>query len=179
MSVVPCEICHWYQSKQSSQRLLSRVFQGLETRTQRKWYVPVFLCLTSFLRHCSQYAFSSLRLRSIYHSPLHRIQEWPLSLQYRFDGRYRCFLDLHLRCCHMLLPFSLVSPGPSQRTQLTNKIRFHITSNHSAEIHRRGNQLDYLGIVILMWGSTIPSVFYGFYYDPHLQKLYWFVVSHA
>ncbi len=28
-----------------------------------------------------------------------------------------------------------------------------------------------------MWGSTIPSVYYGFYCDPELQKLYWLVVS--
>jgi len=40
-----------------------------------------------------------------------------------------------------------------------------------------GNQLDYLGVVILMWGSTIPSVYYGFYCDPSLQKLYWLVVT--
>ena len=54
---------------------------------------------------------------------------------------------------------------------------FHIVNNHSAEVHRQGNQLDYLGIVILMWGSTIPSVYYGFYCDPELQRLYWLVVS--
>lgn len=28
-----------------------------------------------------------------------------------------------------------------------------------------------------MWGSTIPSVYYGFYCDPHLQKLYWSLES--
>lgn len=44
-------------------------------------------------------------------------------------------------------------------------------------MHQQGNQLDYLGIVILMWGSTIPSVYYGLYCDPKLQKLYWLVVS--
>lgn len=40
-----------------------------------------------------------------------------------------------------------------------------------------GNQLDYLGIVILMWGSTIPSIYYGFFCDPGLQKIYWLNVS--
>ena len=40
-----------------------------------------------------------------------------------------------------------------------------------------GNQLDYLGIVILMWGSTIPSIYYGFYCDSPLQKIYWANVS--
>ena len=39
-----------------------------------------------------------------------------------------------------------------------------------------GNQLDYLGIVILMWGSTIPTVYYGFYCDPSLQKVYCIMV---
>lgn len=54
---------------------------------------------------------------------------------------------------------------------------YHIISNHSPEVQRFGNQLDYLGIVILMWGSTIPSIYYGFYCDPRLQKIYWANVS--
>lgn len=54
---------------------------------------------------------------------------------------------------------------------------FHIIANHSESVAVLGNQLDYLGVVILMWGSTIPSVYYGFYCDPELQKLYWSVVS--
>ena len=54
---------------------------------------------------------------------------------------------------------------------------YHIISNHSPKVQRFGNQLDYLGIVILMWGSTIPSIYYGFYCDPRLQKIYWSNVS--
>jgi adiponectin receptor len=54
---------------------------------------------------------------------------------------------------------------------------FHILSNHSKEVAAFWNQLDYLGIVILMWGSTVPSIYYGFYCDPNLQRLYWAVVS--
>ena len=54
---------------------------------------------------------------------------------------------------------------------------FHIFANHSPRVNILGNQLDYLGIVILMWGSTIPSVYYGFYCDPNLQKQYWGMVS--
>ena len=46
---------------------------------------------------------------------------------------------------------------------------FHTVSNHSREITRFGNQLDYLGIIIVMWGSTIPSDYYGFYCSPKLQ----------
>ena len=54
---------------------------------------------------------------------------------------------------------------------------FHTFANHSPRINVIGNQLDYLGIVILMWGSTIPSVFYGFYCDFRLQLQYWVVIS--
>ena len=46
-------------------------------------------------------------------------------------------------------------------------------ANHSQKVQRLGNQLDYLGIVILMWGSAIPSIYYGFCCDPHLQIAYW------
>lgn len=54
---------------------------------------------------------------------------------------------------------------------------YHTINNHSPNVQRFGNQLDYLGIVILMWGSTIPSIYYGFYCDPRLQKIYWANVS--
>ena len=54
---------------------------------------------------------------------------------------------------------------------------FHIMSNRSEKVAARWNQLDYLGIVILIWGSIVPSVYYGFYCDPNLQKLYWTLVS--
>ncbi|CAD6440153.1 17e83670-714d-4352-be45-86355690f663 [Sclerotinia trifoliorum] len=54
---------------------------------------------------------------------------------------------------------------------------FHILANHSPRINALGNQLDYLGVVILMWGSTIPTVYYGFYCDESIQKTYWSMIS--
>lgn len=72
---------------------------------------------------------------------------------------------------------------------------FHVFNNHSENVHIFGNQLDYvcaysrsidlkttnerlqLGIVILMWGSTIPCVYYGFYCTPELQRTYYSLVS--
>lgn len=33
-----------------------------------------------------------------------------------------------------------------------------------------------MGIIILIWGSFIPSVYYGFNSDPRLTKLYWTMV---
>jgi adiponectin receptor len=53
---------------------------------------------------------------------------------------------------------------------------YHAISNHSAPVARFGNKLDYVGIVCLITGSFIPSVYYGFYCHPHLQELYWTMV---
>ena len=54
---------------------------------------------------------------------------------------------------------------------------YHAISNHSHNVSRLGNKLDYVGIVFLITGSFIPSIFYGFYCQPHLQELYWTMVS--
>ncbi|MDI1493045.1 MAG: hypothetical protein OHK93_004829 [Ramalina farinacea] len=50
---------------------------------------------------------------------------------------------------------------------------YHLISNHSAEVARWGNQLDYVGIVLLTTGSFVPSVYYGFFCEPGLQWRYW------
>ncbi|PQE17074.1 hemolysin-III channel Izh2 protein [Rutstroemia sp. NJR-2017a BBW] len=34
-------------------------------------------------------------------------------------------------------------------------------------------EFDFLGIVVLMWGSMVPTVYHGFVCDPKLQKIYW------
>lgn len=54
---------------------------------------------------------------------------------------------------------------------------YHAISNHSQTVASLGNKLDYVGIVFLITGSFIPSIFYGFYCHPHLQELYWSMVS--
>ena len=56
---------------------------------------------------------------------------------------------------------------------------FHSTMNHSPSVARFGNKLDYMGIVFLISGSFIPSVFYGFYCHPHLQEFYWTMVCNT
>ena len=53
---------------------------------------------------------------------------------------------------------------------------YHTICNHSPRVNQWGNQLDYVGIVALITGSFIPSVYYGFYCAPHLQKVYWTMV---
>ncbi|KAF2718855.1 HlyIII-domain-containing protein [Polychaeton citri CBS 116435] len=56
---------------------------------------------------------------------------------------------------------------------------FHTISNHSQHVAKFGNQLDYMGIVALIWGSFIPSVYYGFKAYPHLVHTYWTMISTA
>ncbi|KAL6230443.1 hypothetical protein BDW75DRAFT_222612 [Aspergillus navahoensis] len=49
---------------------------------------------------------------------------------------------------------------------------FHTVKNHSPHIARIANRMDYIGIVLLIVGSFVPSVFYGFYCQPVLQTVY-------
>lgn len=54
---------------------------------------------------------------------------------------------------------------------------FHTISNHSEKVAKFGNQLDYMGIVALIWGSFVSSVYYGFRPHPHLVRWYWSMVG--
>ncbi|OCL14139.1 hemolysin-III channel protein-like protein Izh2, partial [Glonium stellatum] len=54
---------------------------------------------------------------------------------------------------------------------------YHTITNHSHEYSRLGLELDYQGIILLMWGATVPLIYYGFKCDPLHQKLYWFLLS--
>lgn len=53
---------------------------------------------------------------------------------------------------------------------------YHTIVNHSPTVARIGNTLDYVGIVGLIVGSFVPSVYYGFYCIPALQRLYWTMI---
>lgn len=53
---------------------------------------------------------------------------------------------------------------------------YHAISNHSPVVAKFGNKLDYVGIVFLIAGSFVPSIFYGFYCHPRLQEFYWTMV---
>lgn len=45
--------------------------------------------------------------------------------------------------------------------------------SHSPLVYDWGMKLDYQGILLLMWGSTIPLVYYSFPCRPDLQVVYW------
>jgi adiponectin receptor len=53
---------------------------------------------------------------------------------------------------------------------------YHTIANHSPSVAKFGNRLDYFGIVFLIWGSFIPSIYYGYGEDPKLITLYWTMV---
>ncbi|PNS15926.1 Kexin [Sphaceloma murrayae] len=40
-----------------------------------------------------------------------------------------------------------------------------------------GMQLDFQGVLLLMWGATVPLIYYGFICDPNLRWIYWGVQS--
>ncbi|KAJ3104385.1 hypothetical protein HDU96_008935, partial [Phlyctochytrium bullatum] len=49
---------------------------------------------------------------------------------------------------------------------------YHLCCCHSMEVSKAWNKADYVGIVFLIVGSFIPSVFFGFYCSPALQLAY-------
>ncbi|KAJ4389712.1 hypothetical protein N0V93_007184 [Gnomoniopsis smithogilvyi] len=49
---------------------------------------------------------------------------------------------------------------------------FHTLCNHSPEVAKWGNKLDYTGIVCLIIGSYMPAMYYGFYCLPELMEVY-------
>ncbi len=54
---------------------------------------------------------------------------------------------------------------------------YHAISNHSPSVASWGNKLDYVGIVLLIWGSFVASIYYGFACHPHLRIMYWTMVG--
>lgn len=52
-------------------------------------------------------------------------------------------------------------------------------SFHTLLCHRErrvadwGMQLDFQGVLLLMWGATVPLIYYGFICDPKLRWVYW------
>ncbi|KAF2457764.1 adipor-like receptor [Lineolata rhizophorae] len=54
---------------------------------------------------------------------------------------------------------------------------FHTISNHSERVARVGNALDYLGIVALIWGSFVPSIYYGYGGEVGWIRFYWTMIT--
>ncbi|KAL1581753.1 hypothetical protein WHR41_09550 [Cladosporium halotolerans] len=54
---------------------------------------------------------------------------------------------------------------------------FHLLSNHSPSVSSLCNRLDYLGIIVLMWGAMVSTVHFGFVCSKELRILYWTLIS--
>lgn len=54
---------------------------------------------------------------------------------------------------------------------------YHAICNHSPDVAKWGNKLDYTGIVCLIMGSYMPAMYYGFYCLPRLLEVYLALVS--
>jgi adiponectin receptor len=56
------------------------------------------------------------------------------------------------------------------QTDISN--RYHTVMNHSQKMDAFGAQLDFQGVILLMWGATVPLLYYGFYCHLALQRAY-------
>ncbi|CAJ2506398.1 Uu.00g005280.m01.CDS01 [Anthostomella pinea] len=54
---------------------------------------------------------------------------------------------------------------------------FHTFSDHSKEMHKFGNELDHLGIVLVMWGTGMSGTHFAFYCHEALRNAYFLVLS--
>lgn len=57
-------------------------------------------------------------------------------------------------------------------TCLSLSTSFHTLACHSHAVAKRFNALDYVGIVVMIVGSFLPALHYGFYCRPDLQVTY-------
>lgn len=53
---------------------------------------------------------------------------------------------------------------------------FHTFANHSAGVYQAWLVYDMIGILCLTTGSFFPGVFYGFYCEPEVIRIYWSMV---
>lgn len=49
---------------------------------------------------------------------------------------------------------------------------YHTFSDHSPGLHKLGNELDHLGIVLVMWGTGISGTHFAFYCHHALRNIY-------
>lgn len=49
---------------------------------------------------------------------------------------------------------------------------YHTFSDHSPDIHKFGNELDHLGIVLVMWGTGMSGTHFAYYCHESLRNVY-------
>ena len=78
------------------------------------------------------------------------------------------------RCCPVLCMFSMVFRSDHALHLLNRKANTYVRSCHvawniSPSVASFGNRLDFCGIVLLMWGASLPSIHFAFVCDPTLK----------
>lgn len=53
---------------------------------------------------------------------------------------------------------------------------YHTFMSHSEDVAKRGKQLDFAGIICLIWGSFMPTLYYCFTCEADLMKRYMIIV---
>lgn len=83
-----------------------------------------------------------------------------------------CWLGMHQTNASIIdnLPIVIYFAGVTTCFLLSSF--YHTFLNHSQEVWKLGNELDHLGIVFVIWGSMVPSDYFGFYCNPRLQYCY-------
>ncbi|KAI1476999.1 HlyIII-domain-containing protein [Daldinia eschscholtzii] len=72
-----------------------------------------------------------------------------------------------------ILVFACFFTGAVLCLGMSATYRYHNTlSNHSEEVAKWGNKLDYSGIVFLIVGSYVPALYYGLFCQPKLMTVY-------
>lgn len=72
----------------------------------------------------------------------------------------------------MLLLVGSVELSIFPLTAATDYCRYHISMHHSLSTQALGVQLDFQGVVVLMWSATVPLIYYGFHDDFTFQVVY-------
>ncbi|TVY82430.1 Adiponectin receptor protein [Lachnellula suecica] len=54
---------------------------------------------------------------------------------------------------------------------------YHTLMSHSHSMCKTGVKLDFQGVILLMWGASVPLIYYGFYCYSTLQNIYWILLS--
>ncbi|KAF5867439.1 putative hemolysin-iii channel protein [Botrytis fragariae] len=76
-----------------------------------------------------------------------------------------------------ILRWDEVSEWRQDNEYILTGYRYHTLNNHSHQTAAFWIELDYLGIVALMWGSTVATIYHGFICDVKLQRIYWSMIT--
>ncbi|KAK1833475.1 adiponectin receptor protein 1 [Podospora conica] len=54
---------------------------------------------------------------------------------------------------------------------------YHTFSDHSPHMHKFGNELDHLGIVLVIWGTGVSGAHFGFYHEHATRNAYFALLT--